>query len=61
MRLRWHYPVVWHDPEAGRMRFDCVVSSANERDGWSFNDWIPIDAESWQALAAIRAKVPSRP
>lgn len=51
--LRWHYPVVWDDPVAGRMTFDCVASSANERDGWAFNDWIPVGPESWSALQRL--------
>ncbi len=54
--LRWHYPVVWDDPAAGRITFDCVVSSANEREGWAFNDWIPVDAESWRVLEAVKAR-----
>lgn len=50
VELRWHYPVVWEDPIAGRMRFDCIASPANERDGWAFNDWVPVDSASWIAL-----------
>jgi transcriptional regulator with XRE-family HTH domain len=56
--LRWHYPVVWQDP-AGRITFDCVVSTANEREGWAFNDWIPVDAESWRVLEAVKASAGS--
>lgn len=53
--LRWHYPVVWEQPGVGTMSFDCLVSSANERDGWSFNDWVPFGANSWAALERMRA------
>jgi hypothetical protein len=53
MRMRWRYPVVWQHPSAGRMHFDCVVSEANDRDGWAFNDWIPIGAVSWNSLSRV--------
>jgi transcriptional regulator with XRE-family HTH domain len=53
-KIRWSYPVVWEEPGIGRMRFHCIASSANEADGLSFNDWIPLDAESWAALEALR-------
>jgi len=54
-KLRWSYPVVWQHPGAGVMRFICFASSANEPDGLSFNDWIPIDAETWLNLERLRA------
>jgi len=54
VQLRWHYPVVWRDPEAGLIDFDCLVTSANLREGWAFNDWIPRDATSWSALERLR-------
>ncbi len=37
------------------MRFDCFASSANEGDGLSFQDWIPLDAETWNALRLLGA------
>jgi transcriptional regulator with XRE-family HTH domain len=55
-KLRWSYPVVWQHPRAGVMRFTCFASSANERDGLSFNDWIPDDAETWHAIARLLAE-----
>ena len=51
--MRWHYRVVWDRPDAGRMEFDCVVSNCNQHEGWSFNDWVPVDAASWQALSVV--------
>ena len=51
--MRWHYRIVWRDPAAGRMEFDAVVSNCNEGEGWSFHDWIPLDATSWSALASV--------
>jgi len=55
MQLRWHYRVVWRDPAAGRMEFDCLVTTCNVRDGWAFDDWIPVDAPSWAALERLRS------
>ena len=52
--LRWHYPVVWRHPRAGIMRFDAVVSTCNITEALSFNDWIPVDAESWANLERLR-------
>ncbi len=58
-RLRWEYPVLWLEPE-GEIRFVGTVTVANEREGLSFNDWIPADAESHarleRALAARRGR-----
>ncbi|MBI5287527.1 MAG: helix-turn-helix domain-containing protein [Chloroflexi bacterium] len=53
IQLRWHYPIVWQDPLAGRMTFDCVVSNANIRQGWAFNDWMPVGAGTWAALQRL--------
>jgi transcriptional regulator with XRE-family HTH domain len=55
-RVRWHYAIRWRDPDEGRMRFHAMVSTASERDGLSFNDWIPLDAETWQVLQAVKAR-----
>ncbi len=52
-KLRWSYPIVWEEPGIGRMRFHCFASSANEWDGLAFNDWIPLDDKTWQALDAL--------
>ena len=53
-RLRWDYPIVWLEPE-GEIRFVGTVTVANERDGLSFNDWIPADAESHARLEQVLA------
>jgi transcriptional regulator with XRE-family HTH domain len=52
-KIRWSYPVVWQEPDIGVMRFHAFVSSANEEDGFAFNDWIPVDAESWERLERL--------
>lgn len=55
-RVRWHYSIVWRDPEAGRMRFHAIVSTASEPGGLAFSDWIPLDAASWTVLEAVKAR-----
>lgn len=55
-KIRWSYPIEWEDPEAGRLNFDCLVTTANEPDGLAFTDWIPTDAATWQRLEAIRSR-----
>jgi hypothetical protein len=52
--MRWHYRMVWEEPAAGRMEFDGVVSNCNQHEGWSFNDWVPVDAGTWEALGRVR-------
>lgn len=53
-RRRWSYDVDWHVPSAGDVRMQCFVSNAHEQLALSFNDWIPIDAESWNTLDCIQ-------
>jgi hypothetical protein len=55
-KVRWSYPVSWRDDDFGDMRFMAVVGTASEPDGLSFNDWIPLDAESWQVLERVKAR-----
>ena len=59
-KVRWRYRVVWRDEEFGEMRFHCIVGTASEPDGLGFNDWIPLDAETWGVLERVktRAAVP---
>lgn len=52
-KVRWAYPVAWNEPGVGRITFRAVVTTANEPDGLAFNDWIPVDAESWEHLAIV--------
>ncbi|MDP9238501.1 MAG: helix-turn-helix domain-containing protein [Chloroflexota bacterium] len=53
---RWGYPVVWKDPECGVMRFDALTSIASMDDGLAFNDWHPVDAETWRVLELVKAR-----
>ena len=58
--MRWGYRVVWRDEEFGEMRFHGIVGTASEPSGLGFNDWIPLDAETWAVLERVktRAAVP---
>lgn len=55
-KCRWSFPVIWRDEEFGEMRFCGMVSTASEPDGLGFNDWIPIDAESWVVLDKVKSR-----
>ncbi len=52
-KIRWEYPVVWDDPRVGTLRFRGMVGPASEPDGLAFNDWIPLDADTWNALGRL--------
>ena len=52
-KIRWSYPVTWVEPGIGTVNFMSYVSTANEPDGLAFNDWVPMDADSWVCLAEI--------
>ena len=61
-KVRWSYPVAWRDDDFGDMRFMSIVGTASEPDGLAFNDWIPLDAESWEALERVKARgIPTMP
>jgi transcriptional regulator with XRE-family HTH domain len=53
--MRWAYEIDWREPGYGTMRFQCFAWVVNERDGLDIDDWIPLDAESWQVLDRIAA------
>lgn len=55
-KCRWSYRVIWKDPDFGEMRFHCIVSTASEPDGLTFNDWHPVDADSWTVLEQVKAR-----
>ncbi len=55
-KVRWSYRVVWRDDELGEMRFHAIVGTASEPGGLSFNDWQPLDAATWTALAQVKAR-----
>lgn len=47
----WSYPIVWCGPNRVEMHFEAIVTSASLMEGLTINDWIPLDAQTWQALA----------
>jgi hypothetical protein len=51
-KVRQAYRIIWKHAE-GRMCFFCLMSTANEREGLSFNEWIPVDPETWLALRRL--------
>jgi transcriptional regulator with XRE-family HTH domain len=53
-KVRWWYPIVWNEPGVGVMRFRCFAGDADETNGLAFNDWIPLDSESWVALERVK-------
>lgn len=55
-KVRWGYNVVWQDPEFGVVRFQAMVGTASEPDGLAFNDWMPLDAESWNVLEQVKLR-----
>jgi transcriptional regulator with XRE-family HTH domain len=52
-KVRWGFPITWEDPEAGTLRFQALTTEANEPRGLAFNDWIPLDAETWERLGSV--------
>lgn len=55
-KVRWEYPVVWRDDDFGEMRFMGVVTTASEPDGLGFNDWHPLDADTWSVLENVKRR-----
>jgi hypothetical protein len=55
-KVAWTYKVVWDEPGIGVMRFLSLVNVGSEPDGFGWNDWIPIDSESWSRLEALKAR-----
>ena len=52
-KVRDRYRVIWRDPTHGEMRFLALSSTANEWEGLAFHDWVPIDADTWEALETM--------
>lgn len=52
-KVRWGYSVIWDEPDIGRLHFQALITEANEPRGHGFNDWVPVDAETWERLAVL--------
>ena len=46
--------MVWRG-DSGLLRFLAVVNAANEPKGLAFNDWIPIDAQTWEVVNSAKS------
>jgi hypothetical protein len=55
-KVSWTYKIVWNEPNVGILRFLCLVSVGSEPDGIGWNDWIPLDAPTWEALEQLRGR-----
>lgn len=55
-KCRGQYPVIWRDDEFGTMRFLGVRTTASEPDGYGFNDWIPVDADTWLVMEKVKSR-----
>ncbi|MEO8457117.1 MAG: helix-turn-helix domain-containing protein [Chloroflexota bacterium] len=55
-KVRLTFPAVFKLPEVGKLSFHCLVTTCSESEGLSFNDWIPIDAETWRGLEILRTR-----
>jgi len=60
-KVRVTYRVIWNHPRHGRMSFHCVMGTASEREGLAFNDWIPVNAETWLALHGLMLELGENP
>jgi transcriptional regulator with XRE-family HTH domain len=55
-KVWWSYPVVWDHLAVGRLDFEVTCSPANERDGFYFHDWLPVNTVTWERLEQLRAR-----
>jgi transcriptional regulator with XRE-family HTH domain len=54
-KIRIHYRVVWNDDTVGEMRFLGILGPGNQWEALAWNDWVPVDAESWRRLETLNA------
>ncbi len=52
-RVRLSYPVVWRHSGLGDLRFLAVTGPANRMPSLWFNDWIPLDGATAEAVATL--------
>ena len=60
-KVRVTYRVIWNHPRHGRMSFHCMMSTASEREGLAFNDWIPVNPQTWTALHGLMLELGDDP
>ncbi len=54
-RLRHRFRLHWLYKGETMMRFTCVLGVGNLSDELHWNEWVPADAETWQALSEATA------
>ena len=59
-KLRFSYPVTWRHSNGCLFRFTVQANPADQGGGLVFNDWIPLDGETWDGLREL-ARDPSGP
>lgn len=50
---RMRYPVRWRHESGGLMRFAAVMTVADVQLVYSWHDWVPEDAQTWELLAGL--------
>ena len=54
-KVRLSYPVVWAHSRLGPLRFLAVTGPANRMPSLWFNDWVPLDGHTAEAVAHLSA------
>lgn len=52
-KVRWSYPMVWQGEDGEVLRFRVNVSEANDPRGLAFNDMLPVDGQTWEAVERL--------
>ncbi len=53
IKVRWSYRVDWKASDGDELHFKCMVTVGSETDNFGFNDWIPLDGATWDAVTAM--------
>lgn len=53
-KLRFSFPITWKHDRTGELHFLVQVNPADQRGALLFNDWIPLDGETWRGLDLLR-------
>ncbi len=53
-KWRFWFPLHWQHPEVGLLKFRVVVNPANFSSYFTFVEWMPTDAATWDRLELLR-------
>jgi hypothetical protein len=53
-KIQSTYNYVWDHPSVGVLRFEVVMTTANDLAGFTFQDYVPVNAETWERLEQLR-------